>query len=180
MSPQDLAAAYLALSSADRGMFARTVGLASSAHSGARRTKGALTDASRRVAYAREGYRCFWCSADLTEVGAHLDHLIRVRNVTAWEDAAGMQAPKAMQLRGEMAQYAIFVASCGPCNQTRPADGSDRRAALRRIASVDYTSILQRAGWAGATGDAEDAAAFAAVKRASGGGKPQGPARGDF
>lgn len=180
LTPADLAAAYRALSPAERAAFALEIGLASRTHAGTRRTKNGLTAASRRVAYAREGYRCYWCGCSLAETGAHLDHLIHARTLAAFRAASGVDATPGIVVRGELAQFGMVVASCPTCNETRPRDDAERAATLRYVASADYASVLPRAGWAGATGSAEDAAAFAAVKRASSGIRPRGPASEDF
>lgn len=150
MSPSDLAAAFLALDPAGRAAFVQAAGLGSRAHSGSRRTKAPINPGTRALVYARENYRCYWCKVDLTETGAHFDHVRRVR--------------------GADPVYLMGVASCPACNVSRLADQTeaDRVAADLACASMTAAYAMRKS-------DAGKAM-FAAVKRASMGIRPVGPA----
>lgn len=155
MTPEALAAAFLAMSPSDRAAFARAAGLANASHCGSRRTKGWLHEGTRQLVYAREGYRCYWCACDLRATGAHADHLTSER--------AGRPV------------YLIVVASCPACNVRRPADRQEAERVLQDIAGRDMRAARELcASEAGR-------AAYAAVKAASGMGRPAGrPARDGF
>ena len=150
MSPSDLAAAVLALDPAGRAVFVQAAGLGSRAHSGTRRTKNPISDGTRALVYAREDYRCYWCKADLTRTGAHFDHVRRVR--------------------GSDPVYMMGVASCPDCNVKRPAD----EAEANRVA-LELACASMRAAYALRDSDT-GREMFAAVKRASMGIRPSGPA----
>lgn len=150
MSPSDLAAAFLALDPDGRAAFVQAAGLGSKAHAGRTRTKNPISDSTRALVYAREGYRCYWCQCDLTVTGAHFDHVRRVR--------------------GSDPVYMMGVASCPACNLSRPADEQEANRVAAELAGRDMTTAYARR-------DSEAGRAmFAAVKRASMGIRPAGPA----
>ena len=148
MTPSDLAAAFLALDPAGRAAFVQAAGLGSKAHSGSRRTKSPIKDSTRALVYAREGYCCYWCGVQLSETGAHFDHVRRVR--------------------GSDPVYLMGVASCPDCNVRRPADEQEAAAVAAELAGRDMAPAY-------ALRDSEAGrAAYAAVKRASMGIRPAG------
>ena len=141
-SRHEVLAAYLALSPADRLAFAREAGLATRAHSGAKRTKNPIKPATRALVLARERWRCYWCQADLTCTGADMDHVEHVRN-------------------GQPV-YLMVVASCPACNQARRDDRSQNGRALEDIMRADMARARElRASPAGVQ-------MFARVRAASG------------
>lgn len=150
MSPSDLAAAFLALDPAGRAAFIQAARLGSKAHTGRTRTKNPIKDSTRALVYAREDYRCYWCRADLTETGAHFDHVRRVR--------------------GSDPVYLMGVASCPACNLKRPADEAEENRVAIELACASMTAAY-------ALRDSDTGRAmFTAVKRASMGIRPAGPA----
>lgn len=145
MNPADLAAAFLALSPADRAAFARAAGLTTKTHTGAKRTKNGIHIGTRALVAAREGYCCYWCGADLTKTGMHFDHLTSERLAHV---------------------YLMGVASCPQCNVNRPKDDAEARRSLDHIAGLDM-------GAAYSLRDSKHGEAMhARIRAASGMGKP--------
>lgn len=150
MTPEQLADIFRSMSGDEKAAFIKAAGLGNSAHAGSRRSKNPIADGTRALVYAREGYRCFWCWCDLRETGAHFDHVRRIR--------------------GEDPVYLLGVAACPTCNVTRPADEEEAARVAADIAAMDMEPARVLAA------SEEGRAMFAAVKRASMGIRPAGPA----